>query len=140
MSNEAGDQVRARREHNRLRRFTQEETDLLEAVARGSPALASRIGSIREKMLRHMSDLPHGRNGYHYWECRCDVCRAAIAALRQKDLARVQKEGRQPPNHGTISSYYRYRCRCNECVAAHRAYDREYYHRKNSVAAKAARS
>ncbi len=48
------------------------------------------------------------------YRCRCDKCRLAN---REKGRELI---GKEPPNHGTYSSYVNYQCRCQACTEAHR--------------------
>lgn len=104
-------------------------------------------------------EAPHGTES-RYKRCRCEECRAAAAAAKQKrrearmlpcancgkprlnpkdgargtDLCRACWIASFPePEHGTTAKWKR-GCRCAECVAAHRAYRRELYARRKVAA------
>jgi hypothetical protein len=67
----------------------------------------------------------HGLSTYTNWGCRCDVCRAAMAAYRRD--RRRKMGGRVPPEvpHGRFGTYTNYGCRCEACTAANTAYHRQ---------------
>lgn len=66
-------------------------------------------------------DPRHGMNGYTNLGCRCDVCRAAIAAYaRQSRAVRAGRLARNPnlAPHGRESTYGGWGCRCRPCSDA----------------------
>lgn len=81
---------------------------------------AQRVADIASGKLK-FEDIPHGSNGYHNYECRCDVCRKAATETRAVTVARLRERARLHPEiipHGTWNAYTNYRCRCPVCVAA----------------------
>lgn len=61
----------------------------------------------------------HGTvNGYTNYGCRCDDCRAAVRAQRQKNKAARTAKPIPPRVHGTANGYGNYGCRCDDCKAA----------------------
>jgi hypothetical protein len=69
----------------------------------------------------------HGLSTYTNHGCRCDVCRASMAAYRRDHRRRVR--GRVPPEvpHGSSGTYCNYGCRCRSCSDAHAADKRRRY-------------
>jgi hypothetical protein len=69
----------------------------------------------------------HGTvNGYNYWRCRCEECKAANAEYR--------RAGRNDPDrpHGTLSMYG-LGCRCRACRVARRDKGREHRRKKKGL-------
>lgn len=66
----------------------------------------------------NLDDPRHGTmNGYGNYQCRCDKCRAANAAMNK--AARERRSKNIPDNiHGKASTYYNYKCRCEACTNA----------------------
>jgi hypothetical protein len=68
-----------------------------------------------------MTELPHGLSRYtsRDYRCRCEVCRAAMAAYMRSTRARRRT---QPipdhVTHGTATAYTQWGCRCDDCRAA----------------------
>lgn len=59
----------------------------------------------------------HGTAGSYTCGCRCVICRRyRIKELKKQRHA--QRLGKEPPKHGTASSYVEYGCRCEVCVKA----------------------
>lgn len=79
----------------------------------------------------------HGATGYAYWGCRCNVCRAAMAAIRAASIQRVKERGLQLHHHGTRHGYEGLGCRCEDCCEAERAHQREKRARRKAAAAAA---
>jgi hypothetical protein len=81
----------------------------------GTQTVRERLGIVME----------HGASAYNNHGCRCDDCRAGIAAKRRGLQAR--RRFQQPPAslpHGTLSTYQNWHCRCDDCRAIRRDYDR----------------
>lgn len=70
----------------------------------------------------------HGLSAYSNRGCRCDVCKAAKSASRQKRNVR-RANGTTAP-HGSISRYSNNKCRCDECRAAAAEYARGWRERQ----------
>lgn len=65
------------------------------------PAISRRHGTV------HM---------YEKYGCRCDQCRAALAA-KLREYRSTRLKGKPPLRHGTRNAYERHQCRCDECIA-----------------------
>lgn len=81
----------------------------------------------------------HGtENGYRYYGCRCDQCRAGRAErarARRLELAAERpprpRRRRPLPEHGTPARYQR-GCRCDQCRQARTEQNRAYRARKRT--------
>lgn len=60
----------------------------------------------------------HGKTATYHAGCRCDECRAAIAAAMRAYLATRQPMAEDDPRHGTVNGYKNQRCRCDRCREA----------------------
>jgi hypothetical protein len=91
----------------------------------------------QERKLLPTPDRLHGTTGgYVNYGCRCEACRRAWAA----ELVRLKalRTSRPVPDHvhGSDNGYTNYRCRCEPCTEAHAAWQRDYYARTESAAAR----
>lgn len=68
------------------------------------------------------ADVEHGRSGYNWRGCRCDICTEGQRAYIAEQRAR---RGRIP-RHGTRAEYQRHGCRCDDCTAANSRYMANY--------------
>lgn len=73
----------------------------------------------------------HGINGYQYYGCRCDVCRAASAEYQRK-LRRERRARGNPPTHG-FPTYVNWMCRCDVCRAANTQVQRDFQARRKAA-------
>lgn len=74
-------------------------------------------------MSHDTRSIPHGtRNGYSYYKCRCEPCKAAQSEYGHK--RRGAPKPKKPWSHGTLSGYTYRKCRCEDCKKAAAEYGR----------------
>jgi len=73
-----------------------------------------------------MTGFPHGENRGYLRGCSCTGCRAANAAYKRAQRAKLKRVPAKQVPHGTRNGYDAYGCRCGTCTEASAAYKREY--------------
>jgi hypothetical protein len=69
-------------------------------------------------MIEHVHGAPVGAEGYVYYGCRCEQCKASYMALGDNPRQR-RLNGPTPVHvHGTWNGYSNYGCRCDKCLGA----------------------
>ncbi|MEV4246996.1 hypothetical protein AB0J63_26730 [Streptosporangium canum] len=90
----------------------------------------------QQKLMEHQGG---GRGSFSAYlgGCRCNACRAANAAVRQRDRQRAKADPRRADRagHGKDSTYKNHGCRCDACRAAHAAWSSAYKVRRRQMAA-----
>ena len=101
------------------------ETTLTEEASKlgfkNGRTLRSALSDIGLRVVLNQEPPSHGTLARYRsipYACRCDECRRANRE-RMEEL-----KGREPPQHGTVSSYINYECRCQACKEANRLRNR----------------
>ena len=98
-------------------RIVSGESTLAEEAEKEGMTIASLRSSFYDLGLRLTPPSPEHGTGYRYRRgCHCDLCTEAMRT--QQVRWREDRHGREPPQHGTESSYKNWGCRCDPCKAA----------------------